>query len=61
MKELKETDIIELYHKTIPNENGFKHLIEFLVITERQYANIRFITGKEKSKIISSDERLVIL
>ena len=38
-----------------------KGLIEFLVITERQYANIRFITGKEKSKIISSDERLVIL
>lgn len=27
MKELKETDIIELYHKTIPNENGFKHFL----------------------------------
>ena len=27
MKELKETDIIELYHKTIPSENGFKHFL----------------------------------
>ena len=50
-----------LLYERVKRNAPSKGLIEFLVITERQYVNIRFITGKEKSKIISSDERLVIL
>ena len=43
MKELKETDIIELYHKTIPNENGFKHFLA---------RAIRLFNDEEHFKII---------
>lgn len=43
MKELKEKDSIELYHKTIPNENGFKHFLA---------RAIRLFNDEEHFKII---------
>lgn len=35
--------------------------VELLVVTENQYANIQYITGKENSEYISSIDRLVFL
>lgn len=38
-----------------------KGLIQVLTITERQYAQIEYIIGENKSKIISTEDRLVVL
>lgn len=36
-------------------------LVELLLVTERQYANIRFITGKLNSEYITSADRMIVL
>ncbi len=38
-----------------------KGLIQLLTITERQYANIEYVIGESNTKIINSEERLIIL
>lgn len=38
-----------------------KGLIQLLTITERQYSQIEYIIGNSDSKIINTEERLVIL
>lgn len=38
-----------------------KGLIQVLTITERQYAEIVYIIGESHSKIINSEERLIVL
>lgn len=36
-------------------------LIQVLIVTEKQFASIEFITGSARKDVIDSDERLVIL
>lgn len=36
-------------------------IVQLLVITEKQFANMEFITGESETEIISSDERLIFL
>ncbi len=36
-------------------------VVELLIVTEKQYANIEYITGQENSEYVSSLERLLIL
>ena len=36
-------------------------IVELLIVTEKQFANIQYITGKDNSEYISSIDRLVIL
>lgn len=38
-----------------------KGLIQVLTITEKQYSQIEFIIGESNSKIINSEDRLVLL
>lgn len=38
-----------------------KGLIQVLTITERQYAQIVFLVGKQESNIIDTEDRLVVL
>ena len=38
-----------------------KGLIQMLTITENQYARIEFIIGESNTKIINSEERLIVL
>ena len=38
-----------------------KGLIQLLTITERQYANIEYVIGESNTKIINSEEKLIIL
>ena len=49
--------LINRIRKNSPN----KGIIEVLTITEKQYARIEFIIGESNTKIINSDERLVVL
>lgn len=51
--------------KTI-TDNVRKHappagIVELLTVTEKQYANIEYITGQLNSEYVSSLERLLIL
>lgn len=36
-------------------------VVEVMTITEKQFSNIEVLTGKHKTSMIESDERLVIL
>ena len=36
-------------------------LVQLLRVTEKQYAKMEFIVGKSNSKVLDSDERLVII
>ena len=38
-----------------------KGLIQLLTITERQYARIEYVVGNSNSKIIQSEDRLIVL
>lgn len=38
-----------------------KGLIQILTITEKQYAQIEYVIGESKNKIIDSEERLIVL
>ena len=38
-----------------------KGLIQVLTITEKQYSQIEYIIGKSNTKIIDTEDRLVIL
>ena len=38
-----------------------KGLIQVLTITERQYSQIEYIIGKSETKIINTEDRLVVL
>lgn len=49
--------LIERVRKNAPK----KGLIQLLTITEKQYARIEYIIGEGSTKIIHTDERLVVL
>lgn len=49
--------LIERIKKKAPN----KGIIQILTITEKQYAKIEYIIGNENTKIINSEDRLVVL
>lgn len=38
-----------------------KGIVQILTVTEKQYANMEYLTGRSVSDVIDSDERLVIL
>lgn len=38
-----------------------KGIIQMLTITEKQYANIEYVIGKGETKIVNSEDKLIIL
>lgn len=49
--------LIERIRKNAPS----KGLIQVLTITEKQYSQIEYIVGESDSKIINSEDRLIVL
>jgi CRISPR-associated protein Cas2 len=49
--------IVDNVHKNSPSEG----LVQLLTVTEKQYAKMDFIVGENKSEVLDSDERLIIL
>ncbi len=49
--------ILDLIRKNRPS-NG---IIQVMTVTEKQFAEIEYITGEHHSEVIESDERLIIL
>lgn len=49
--------LIDRIRKNAPS----KGLIQVLTITEKQYSQIEYIIGENKSKIINSEDRLIVL
>ena len=47
-------------HEAIKKNRPPKGIVQLLIITEKQFARMDFITGKVKSDVIDTDERLVI-
>lgn len=36
-------------------------IVQLMVVTERQYANIKYVVGEENNNTIQNDERMVVL
>lgn len=51
----------ELLYNKIKNNAPSKGIIQVLVITEKQYASIKYITGIQDGKVINDESRLIIL
>ncbi len=51
----------ELLAERIRKNSPKKGLIQLLTITERQYSKIEYIIGESNTKIINSEDRLVVL
>lgn len=49
--------IVDNVYKNSPAEG----LVQLLTVTEKQYAKMEYIIGENRSEILDSDERLVIL
>lgn len=49
--------VVERLRKNAPSQG----IIQVLIITEKQYAQIEYIIGEGKTKIINTEDRLVIL
>lgn len=49
--------IVERLRKNVPN----KGLVQSLVITEKQFAQIEYLVGTKTNKEINSEERLIVL
>ena len=57
MNSQQSTLLLDRLRKQAP-KNG---LIQVLTITERQYSQIEYIIGENQSKIINTEDRLVVL
>lgn len=57
MNSQQSTLLIERLRKKAPK----KGLIQVLTITEKQYSQIEYIIGEHNSKIIDSEDRLIVL
>lgn len=55
------SESIKLLEERVKKNSPSKGLIQMMHITEQQYAKIKYITGNNNSKVISSEERLIIL
>ena len=53
----QSTALVDRIRKKAPK----KGIIQVMNITEKQYSQIEFITGSNNSKIINSEERLIVL
>lgn len=49
--------LIDRVRKNAPS----KGLVQVLTITEKQYSQIEYIVGESNSKIINSEDRLIVL
>lgn len=49
--------LVEKIKKNSPS----KGIVQVLTVTEKQYANMCYIVGDSKTKIINDDERVVVL
>lgn len=51
----------DLLCKRIDKNAPSKGLVQLLVVTEKQYAKMRYIVGENNSNFVDSDERLIVL
>lgn len=51
----------DLLTQKINNNLPKNGLVQLLVVTEKQFAGIKYLKGKHQSKVIDSDSRLIIM
>lgn len=51
----------ELLTEKIKKNSPKKGIIQLMTITEKQYSQIKYIIGEPSTKIINSEERLIVL
>ena len=51
----------EAVKESVRRERARSGSIQMLTVTERQFAAMEYVTGKRKTDVVDSDERLVII
>lgn len=49
--------VLDVIHKNRPSQG----VVQIMTVTEKQFASMEYITGKNHSEVIDSDERLIII
>lgn len=52
---------VESYKRRLRENRPPEGLVQLLIVTERQYANMEYIVGASSTNVLSTDERLVVL
>ena len=47
--------------KTVEKEKPPDGIVQILSITEKQFSKIEYLVGEQKSEVINSDERIIII
>lgn len=57
LNKTSEKTVVDSIYKMRPPEG----LVQVLTVTEKQFANMRYITGEKHTDVVDTDERLVII
>ena len=53
--------VAELIRKKVRKNKPPEGLIEMLIITEKQFSGIEYISGEEQNCVIDGEERLIVI
>lgn len=53
--------VAELIRKKVRKNKPTEGLIEMLIITEKQFSGIEYISGEEQNCVIDGEERLIVI
>lgn len=60
-KLVQNTGVAEVVQESIRKNKPGEGLVQILRVTEKQFAKIEYVVGENKSLVLDTDERLVIL
>lgn len=52
---------VEKVEHRVDQNKPSRGIVQLMVVTERQYANIKYVVGEENNNTIQNDERMVVL
>ena len=57
----QNSTVADTIHENVRKNKPSAGLVQLLRVTEKQYAKMDFIVGESNSKVLDTDERLVII
>ena len=60
-KLVQNTGVAEVVQESIRKNKPGEGLVQILRVTEKQFAKMEYVVGENKSLVLDTDERLVIL
>lgn len=60
-KLVQNSGVVDVIQESIRKNKPGEGLVQILRVTEKQYAKMEYVVGENKSCVLDTDERLVIL